>query len=154
MFSNKSEAYPTLRGWITITSFKSGRAIPMHWCWFWRAFLNDYVSNMGSQIHQSLPMSFCVLCRKSLTSWIRFGSLFRISSNCLETIYRGRCQQIYGDGGTNFRGAHVILLNFMKNAAESKKIEWIFNQSSSPHFAGLWEAEIESVKSHLSRVIG
>ncbi|XP_044756884.1 uncharacterized protein LOC123315299 [Coccinella septempunctata] len=67
---------------------------------------------------------------------------------------RGRCQRIFSDGGTNFRGAHGILLNLMKNAVESEKIEWTFNPPSSPHFGGLWEAGIKSTKTHLLRVIG
>jgi len=52
---------------------------------------------------------------------------------------------VYSDCGTNFVKASKILI---------ETINWHFNPPSSPHFGGLWESNIKSVKTHLIRVIG
>ncbi|XP_045477890.1 uncharacterized protein LOC123683037 [Harmonia axyridis] len=67
---------------------------------------------------------------------------------------RGRCNNIFSDGGTNFKGAYRELSNYMQNALIEEQIKWSFNPPSSPHFGGLWESGIKSVKSHLLRIIG
>jgi hypothetical protein len=43
---------------------------------------------------------------------------------------------------------------FVQSAAEQEKIVWDFNPPSAPHFGGLWEAGVKSVKTHLRRVVG
>ncbi|GFU56343.1 integrase catalytic domain-containing protein [Trichonephila clavipes] len=50
---------------------------------------------------------------------------------------RGAPRHIYSDNGTDFVGAH-----------------WHFIPPSSPHFGGIWESGIRSVKFHLKRVLG
>lgn len=79
---------------------------------------------------------------------------------------RGLCENIYSDCGTNFKGAEVILDKELKQtikhvtdkAAEEMlqqyAITWHFNPPSAPHFGGLWEAGVKSVKFHLRRVVG
>lgn len=67
---------------------------------------------------------------------------------------RGRCSQIFSDCGTNFVAANKYLIEIMKNVVESEKICWSFNPPSAPHFGGLWEAGVKSVKRILYRVIG
>ena len=42
----------------------------------------------------------------------------------------------------------------IEGAASKESINWKFNPPSAPHFGGLWEAGIKSVKSHLTRVVG
>lgn len=67
---------------------------------------------------------------------------------------RGRCSYIFSDCGTNFTAASKYIADLMKTAVETEKISWSFNPPSAPHFGGLWEAGIKSVKSHLFRTIG
>jgi hypothetical protein len=67
---------------------------------------------------------------------------------------RGRCNRIVSDCGTNFQGAFRQVKKFVQSAAEQEKIDWDFNPPSAPHFGGLWEAGVKSVKTHLRRVVG
>lgn len=82
------------------------------------------------------------------------------------TSRRGPCRVLYSDCGTNFIGAkakldeqHRLLLSkehqdkFGETLADMHII-WKFNPPSSPHFGGLWEGNIKSVKTHVNRVVG
>lgn len=79
---------------------------------------------------------------------------------------RGLCINIYSDCGTNFKGAEAILDKELRKAIKEStneaakeliqqhSITWHFNPPSAPHFGGIWEAGVKSVKFHLRRVIG
>ncbi|GFU21048.1 integrase catalytic domain-containing protein [Trichonephila clavipes] len=79
---------------------------------------------------------------------------------------RGAPRHIYSDNGTNFVGARQKLdeirklwLSLPTNEAISyylskSSIDWHFIPPSSPHFGGIWESGIRSVKFHLKRVLG
>jgi len=79
---------------------------------------------------------------------------------------RGVCSDIYSDNATNFVGANKKLLELkclfqsathldkMYNALPKIGINWHFIPPQSPHFGGLWEASIKSIKTHLYRVLG
>ncbi|XP_076301937.1 uncharacterized protein LOC143220085 [Lasioglossum baleicum] len=77
---------------------------------------------------------------------------------------RGRCAELYSDCGRNFVGAHHELRALLREsekqgggpfaAASREGITWKFNPPSAPHFGGLWEAAVKSVKYHLRRIIG
>lgn len=76
---------------------------------------------------------------------------------------RGMPRHMYSDNGTNFVGASKILnkqINLLNvsadiiNAISIQGTDWHFIPPASPHFGGLWEAGIKSVKYHLKRVIG
>ncbi|GFV28264.1 integrase catalytic domain-containing protein [Trichonephila clavipes] len=79
---------------------------------------------------------------------------------------RGAPRHIYSDNGTNFVGARRKLdeirklwLSLPTNEAISyylskSSIYWHFIPPSSPHFGGIWESGIRSVKFHLKRVLG
>jgi len=76
---------------------------------------------------------------------------------------RGLPQSIYSDNGTTFVGADRELSSAYQNALRdpaflnrtaSDKINWHFIPPSAPHFGGLWEAGVKSVKHHLRRVLG
>jgi len=79
---------------------------------------------------------------------------------------RGLCSDIYSDNGTNFQGAHHEMEKVMKFLQKIKKdegfahqlaqkgITWHFIPPGAPHFGGLWEAGVKSMKFHLKRTIG
>ncbi|CAK9816429.1 hypothetical protein ANTPLA_LOCUS8963 [Anthophora plagiata] len=88
--------------------------------------------------------------------------------NCLHRFIsrRGRSHCIYSDNGTNFVGARKELNelgsllntvehnNRIQNILAQEQIQWRFIPPYSPHFGGLWEGAVKSVKHHLKRVIG
>ncbi|XP_060846165.1 uncharacterized protein LOC132925818 [Rhopalosiphum padi] len=79
---------------------------------------------------------------------------------------RGVCSDIFSDNATNFVGANNRLLDLKKifhseehltkiyDALSTEGIRWHFIPPRSPHFGGLWEASIKSIKNHLYRVLG
>lgn len=80
------------------------------------------------------------------------------------TARRGLCHCLYSDCGTNFVGADKQLRAFFAASSKEQKsianqlvneqIQWRFNPPSAPHFGGLWEAAVKSLKHHLRRVLG
>lgn len=79
---------------------------------------------------------------------------------------RGPVSLILSDGGKNFVGARrrlgeiYTLINteeFNREIIQEltpRRIEFKINPPYSPHFGGLWETNIKSVKTHLYRVLG
>ena len=79
---------------------------------------------------------------------------------------RGIPTQLFSDNGTNFRRASSTLhelysllssKGFEQATQEfigSQGIKWSFIPPSAPHFGGLWESGVKSVKFHLHRMIG
>ncbi|XP_044571170.1 uncharacterized protein LOC123257198 [Drosophila ananassae] len=77
---------------------------------------------------------------------------------------RGKCANIYSDNGTNFVGASRKLDEELEKAIrenskiasqlQKERIQWHFIPPASPHFGGIWEAGVKSMKYHLKRVIG
>ncbi|XP_066256304.1 uncharacterized protein [Euwallacea similis] len=77
---------------------------------------------------------------------------------------RGRPSHVYSDNGTNFVGANrelselgSFLIKESRNLVYScsrEGVQWHFIPAQSPHFGGLWEAGVKSVKHHLKRVAG
>ncbi|XP_075210260.1 uncharacterized protein LOC142317590 [Lycorma delicatula] len=81
------------------------------------------------------------------------------------TARRGHFANLYSDNGTNFVGANNELNSLRKlfhdkefntdieNYAAKSQLKWHFLPANSPHFGGLWEAAVKSMKYHLKRVI-
>ena len=75
---------------------------------------------------------------------------------------RGKPAVIHSDNGTNFQGAYRELkeLKALEDSEEvtkelaSQGIVWKFIPPRAPHFGGIWEAAVKSLKHHLVRVIG
>lgn len=78
---------------------------------------------------------------------------------------RGHATNIYSDNGTNFVGARRKLSEMqqlfksqvhrdtLSKFSTAFNTEWHFNPPASPHFGGLWESAVKSVKYHLKRVL-
>ena len=79
---------------------------------------------------------------------------------------RGLPNEVYSDNGSNFVGASNDLKslysffskdstqNSLSDFVSSQRIVWHFNPERAPHFGGLWEAAVKSMKYHLKRVVG
>lgn len=81
------------------------------------------------------------------------------------TSRRGFCHEMLSDNGLNFVGAknelkvlHQLLQDQVHNEVVKKMlasngIDWHMNPPESPHFGGLFEAGVKSVKFHLRRTM-
>ncbi|XP_071577717.1 uncharacterized protein [Temnothorax nylanderi] len=77
--------------------------------------------------------------------------------------WRGVPSDMYSDNATTFHGAQREISvawseatrdpNF-QNKIATQGVRWNFIPPSAPHFGGLWEACVRSVKYHMKRVIG
>lgn len=74
---------------------------------------------------------------------------------------RGTPAEIISNQGTNFRGAekelqkaNVDLSPDLQRILAKQKISFRFNPPASPHFGGVWEREIRSVKTALYTTVG
>lgn len=79
---------------------------------------------------------------------------------------RGNPKVIYSDNATNFQGArnqlrdlYIFFQNecnseLVSNFLSSYKIQWKFIPPRSPHWGGIWEAAVKSIKYHLNRIVG
>lgn len=66
---------------------------------------------------------------------------------------RGPVSLMYSDNATNNVGA-FRRLERMQEKLNQKGIQWKFIPPASPHFGGLWEAGVKSVKTHMKKVLG
>ncbi|XP_022909681.2 uncharacterized protein [Onthophagus taurus] len=117
-------------------------------------------------------MSKCYVCLFVcfVTRAIHLELVTELSSECFISALRrfvsrrGRPYQMFSDNGTNFVGASKELDRLGKFLLENSdelttmitanKLNWSFIPPNSPHFGGLWEAGVKSVKFHLKRVAG
>ncbi|XP_062704179.1 uncharacterized protein LOC134286565 [Aedes albopictus] len=79
---------------------------------------------------------------------------------------RGLTSTIFSDNATNFVGADGELEELrrlfesdlhqkqLNQFYSSKGIDWRFIPPRSPHFGGIWEAGVRSIKHHLKRIVG
>nr|CAH7729802.1 unnamed protein product [Callosobruchus chinensis] len=82
---------------------------------------------------------------------------------CLHRFFarRGKSLHLYTDNGSNFIAANKELRNFLKHNSNKfndslgrDDITWHFMPPRAPHFGGLWESGVKTIKYHLKRVIG
>lgn len=121
----------------------------------------------GCRTHKGYFAIFVCLCTKAmhievvseLTTDAFLGAFRRLVAR------RGLPLHVYSDNGTNFKGArnkldYDIKMAYERAARETANvvniegIHWHFIPPASPHFGGLWEAGVKSVKYHLKRIVG
>ena len=79
---------------------------------------------------------------------------------------RGKPSEIVSDNGSNFVGAAKEISSLYQFLAKSTTqnqitsfcansgISWKFSPERAPHFGGLWESAVKSMKTHLRKVVG
>ncbi|XP_070149204.1 uncharacterized protein [Polyergus mexicanus] len=76
---------------------------------------------------------------------------------------RGLPEAMYSDNGTTFVGADreltraylgVLRNSDFLNRTASEQVVWNFISPHAPHFGGMWEAGVRSLKYHLRRILG
>ena len=80
------------------------------------------------------------------------------------TSRRGHVMHLHSDHGTTFVGAESALRQMLQGSVDwSKRLQnklteigtqWHFNPPGVPHFGGLWESAVKSMKFHIYRLIG
>jgi hypothetical protein len=82
------------------------------------------------------------------------------------TSRRGHCKDIFCDNATNFVGAknEVTAINNLLASSQHQEevlkfcanqiINFHFIPPRAPHFGGLWEAAVKSMKYHFNRIVG
>lgn len=105
------------------------------------------------------------------TKAVHLEVVIDLSSSAFVAAYRrfisrrGICKNLHSDCGSNFIGAkgavtrtksqvdrqwHEVLAKELSEFHTN----WHYNPPGAPHFGGLWEAGVKSVKHHLKRIIG
>lgn len=74
---------------------------------------------------------------------------------------RGKPAELYSDQGTNFRGGNTELKEAFRQLSgdlqqqlAKQQISFHFNPPAAPHFGGVWEREIRSIKAALYTTLG
>ena len=116
-----------------------------------KAYVCVFVSFSVKAVHLELV--------SDLTSEAFIATLRRFISR------RGKPSLIWSDNGTNFVGASrelQELADFLERQkvqqeisqfCSNQYIKWKFIPEHAPHFGGLWEAAVKSMKTHLRRVV-
>ncbi|GFT28223.1 integrase catalytic domain-containing protein [Trichonephila clavipes] len=115
----------------------------------------------------SRPFSVCGVDYAGPINILRYrGRGAKTTKGYIALFKRSTPKHIYCDNGTTFVGARRKLQEIFKFASKLNEnehfcyflsqvnIEWHFSPPVSPHFGGLWEAGVKSIKYHLKRVIG
>jgi len=124
-------------------------------------FLVKSAKGRGGKVTKAYISLFICLCTKAvhielvsdLTMEAFLAALKRFISR------RGHCTNLYSDNGTNFVGSCNELKKLASLVKKSTTIftqaelTWHFIPSKAPHFGGIWEAGIKSVKTHLRKVV-
>jgi len=101
--------------------------------------------------------------------WVRTGPLYllaplRLSSPPSDdsSVVRSP-RHVYSDNATNYHGANrelhrcfAVLIKdcLLRDHLATDEIDWHFIPSAVPHFGGLWETGVKSLKTHLKRAVG
>ena len=141
---------------------------------FWHVGV-DYVGHLLLKVgHMRKPTAsihMCVFVSMSIKA-VHFEAVTNLSSEAYistlkKNISRRRLPTtIHSDHGTNFIGAEneirrlyeflnkKICQEAIFNYCSQQRIQWKYIPEWSPHFGGLWELTVKSVKTHLQKIAG
>jgi len=115
----------------------------------YKAYVAVFVCMVTKAIHLELV--------EDITSAAFIGALKRFISR------RGKVVNMYSDNGRNFVGADKELKDLfnstrfneeLQQVATAERLTWHFIPPRSPHFGGLWESAVRSMKQHLKKTVG
>uniref|UniRef100_A0A182NDP4 Integrase catalytic domain-containing protein n=1 Tax=Anopheles dirus TaxID=7168 RepID=A0A182NDP4_9DIPT len=136
----------------------------------WKTFVANRVSQIQTATKKSAVTATVQM--EHVTSPVHIELVTNLTSSAFLAALRwfiarrGKVAELHSDNGTNFRGASNELQELYKllNSQEHQKavsgwcaeheIRWKFTPPAAPHFGGLWEATVKSMKFHLKRVLG
>jgi len=143
-----------------------GSTIHNIWYSLCRTHWYDWVNKQQAN-NQGLHSHICIVTKvihievvTNLTTEAFLAALRRF------VIRRGRLRVIYSDNGTNFQGASNKLQEVydmlqcptqmarVQDFLTTECCDWKSIPPHAPHFGGLWEAAVKSVKYHLRRTLG
>ena len=98
---------------------------------------------------------FICLCTKAVHINLCADLSTEAFLTCLSRfVSRRSCpSDIFSDNGTNFVRANLELGRLAKSSSDSRAI-WYFIPPRTPHFSGLWEANVKSMKRLLAKQVG
>ncbi|XP_072763743.1 uncharacterized protein [Anoplolepis gracilipes] len=127
-------------------------------------FVRDRIRKNSKKYKAYIAMFICMVTKavhielvEDLTTESFLAALKRLIAR------RGKVKNIYSDNGKNFVGAERILQQIFENEgwkkavqnfAINEKIKWHFIPARFPHYDGLWESAVRSMKLHLKRTLG
>ena len=135
-------------------------------------FAGPFFCNRGNPRKPTLIKAYACLYVCFITKAIHIELVSNLTSEAfLASFYRfaarrGCPSKVYSDNGTNFTGAQRELnkIHQLLQTAETRdqihhyssqhQIDWSFSPSRAPHFGGLWEAGVRSMKTLLKKIVG
>jgi len=119
----------------------------------------------GKRTHKAYIALFICLCTRAIHLELvnDYSSDGFLAAFKRFVARRGLPSVLFSDNGTNFQGAERTLNLAFKALTKDRDLQahlasdgitWKFIPPSAPHFGGLWEAGVKSVKHHLKRIIG
>lgn len=162
----KAKSITLQMGDLPVSRFAQGRPFMNVGLDFAGPFCRKKITRQNAKI---MKCYFCIFICLS-TKAVHFETVTDHSTEAFLATFdrlaarRGLCSNLFSDWGRNFIGAARQLRDLytwfrlyetqtqISTKLAQKEIQSHFNPQSAPHFGGLWEAGVTSIKFHLVRV--